>query len=649
MYNIRNEARLGWKKPSLVSLLKTIIKKEVFHEMIITDTYRDNAKVMKEIVKNSFSLSSDSYKRFCEYVDDPMKLFNEDIRKIILDRKDEVVDFRVPISTKNLIEEEVPKEIYFVNEVLSNILFEFYKEYRTFDNGCSITPTQTVENKAIIFGKERKLWRFMISHAKKVAEVILKENESLSVVDYIKNDSFNIKHLFKFIAEYSRNNRDNLLNKRANEFFNKYSKETTDLSVATSIIEETFRLTADIMGSEIGSNKNTQKSFLSFNFFDWFLASTGENWSSCIDLTSNTCFSLGLIGLMSCPDWGMLMITKEKEKNVLGLKVPHILTRTWAIYSANRSFRLVNWYPHEIRGQISDGYVYDEGGIKITSSRSEEVSRSFSWYEPFYMRNGMVPFIYADNYSVVTSKSGNSIRFSLDGDRAGIPNICRDSNGEFRRSSGYSFGGLAETLSNRFNIFACIEREIDALDNYENDTDDWHYCSCCEDSFDDDYLIYVDGYGYYCDSCFDENFHVCSDCGRYIYIHTDDYESTEDDRIICQRCYERSYLVCEICESVVLARDSVCMGPDGPYICQTCADEECFTCYECGQVSLDAHRITKTLVNRSGELEVRDFCGEGCAETFCNINGYTIVDDVKRLEGFIGGKEKEESCDSQVS
>lgn len=547
--------------------------------MVITDTYLENKKIIKDVVKTSFSLSDESYERFCQYIDNPLLMLNYKAKELIKKYDKEIVDFRIPLDTDSLIRSEAMKEVYFVIDVLNSVLFEFYEEYRKFDNNCSISYEAVLSNKVIVFGEERKVYRFLCSHSDKIAERLLK-NANGTAIDFFdlgRLDDFGLKLLIKTMVEYyDKDERSTHLRTKISKLVERSRGEKMhSVSSLSSDINDLFRITADIIGALAISNKSKYKSYLSFNFADWFLASTRETWSSCICLDSTTCFSWGLIGLMSCPDWGMIMVSKGVDKEYMGIKVPSLLARSWVVFGNNEKYNLINWYPHDLRGRSSNDLVLKDNNIIITKDDFHDNSRSYNWYKPFYLRNGAVPFIYADCYGISVAKSGNSVRINLDGEKSGIPYVAFY-NGAYTSKCIDSFPSLCDYISGRDESMEdLINNNDDALSVALSDTDDRYYCeSCGMSSYDSDNMYYIEGYGYVCNDCLrnDDRFSYCDSCSSYFF--NEDMVVTADGSTVCSSCYENYYDTCEICGEVYINNDLNTSSFSDKVLCDACLEEE---------------------------------------------------------------------------
>ena len=105
-------------------------------------------------------------------------------------------------------------------------------------------------------------------------------------------------------------------------------------------------------------------------------------------------------------------------------------------------------------------------------------------------------------------------------------------------------------------------------------------CSCCGEIIgeDEEYQVY-DG-EIYCESCFEDNFTTCDDCGEvFPREEVAYYEGV--DRVLCEDCRDDGYFYCANCDQLEYNSRSY-RSADGE-ICEYCADYEYATCDRCGE------------------------------------------------------------------
>ena len=125
-------------------------------------------------------------------------------------------------------------------------------------------------------------------------------------------------------------------------------KELVDL-----IIKE---LSEFIGKHKIPSNRELEL-VISLNPVDWFLCSTREKWSSCLNLEGGYMFWPGLPTLIGDKNRALVYITDGRKKEFLGMEVDKFLTRSWLVTAREKTskklkrrrnetyFNLVREYP----------------------------------------------------------------------------------------------------------------------------------------------------------------------------------------------------------------------------------------------------------------------------------------------------------------
>jgi hypothetical protein len=109
----------------------------------------------------------------------------------------------------------------------------------------------------------------------------------------------------------------------------------------------------EIIGIYKMPNKELELVF-SLNPIDWFLCSTKEKWSSCLNLeNSNEVFWQGLPSLIGDKNRAMVYITDGSKKNFMGIKVDRFISRSWVLLVRSKEdnkthFHIVREYPTKI-------------------------------------------------------------------------------------------------------------------------------------------------------------------------------------------------------------------------------------------------------------------------------------------------------------
>lgn len=96
--------------------------------------------------------------------------------------------------------------------------------------------------------------------------------------------------------------------------------------------------------------KKKLKIVLSFNLSDMFMCSSGQDWSSCLNLESQYfgCYWLGLASLPFDKNRCMIYIAPQKEdnRNVFGIETERMYRRTFALLDHQDRINVLKWYPN---------------------------------------------------------------------------------------------------------------------------------------------------------------------------------------------------------------------------------------------------------------------------------------------------------------
>jgi len=272
-----------------------------------------NYKAVEELVKEKFDLTEDS-----------MSLFSK-----LLFNPDDAIEFEKIASQPDkrlFIEDNVA-----CREKDDNVWASFKRYFPSFTN--NITYTQYIEGR--IDGK--KLINVFIEHTSSV-----------------------LTGLRDFVA-YTKTNDRNLFDKLTNKYFPKSYEQimenivrcevkiTNDQKLGIKVGKKTFKKIFNVketniliksLKSEISETLN--KNFfgikrpagkticLSLNYADWFLASTGEKWYSCVDFKETVGNWRGLPALVGDKNRLLIFVTDKTEKKFKGIKSFKMLERTWA-------------------------------------------------------------------------------------------------------------------------------------------------------------------------------------------------------------------------------------------------------------------------------------------------------------------------------
>lgn len=90
------------------------------------------------------------------------------------------------------------------------------------------------------------------------------------------------------------------------------------------------------------------------------------------------------------------------------------------------------------------------------------------------------------------------------------------------------------------------------------------------------------------DCAMDLGFVRCDDCGEW--VPEDEYYVTADGETICESCYENNYFTCEDCGEIHSHEDLIVVDPGHryeQYVCSDCAERHFYRCDDCGEYFSD--------------------------------------------------------------
>jgi len=152
--------------------------------------------------------------------------------------------------------------------------------------------------------------------------------------------------------------------------------------------------------------------------------------------------------------------------------------------------------------------------------------------------------------------------------------------------------------------------------------DDMVYCHDCGEVIHPSDAHYIEGVGYICDRCFDENWFYCDECEE---PHHRDYSIvTPDGRWLCENCASKIGAICEICGQYYYFDDEECNIQEytinrghwlsDVHICSRCAEKYLYS-YQCHQCGRELHY---TVMDFRNSERVRDMVRlEECLDCYC--------------------------------
>lgn len=154
---------------------------------------------------------------------------------------------------------------------------------------------------------------------------------------------------------------------------------------------------------------------------------------------------------------------------------------------------------------------------------------------------------------------------------------------------------MNENMNNTCTNCGCVNEELFEL---EIDGETVNVCADCAEAL---------------------GFVQCDDCGEWVLA--DEALTTEDGDTICESCYEDDYFTCEDCGGICPNSERFIVNPetwDAGYVCESCADRSYHKCDECGEYFSD---------DRVHEDSYGTVICDGCYERY----DYVTCEDCDRI------------------
>ena len=509
-----------------------------------------NIEIIDSLVSKYFSLEENSLKIFREKIRNPVT--DPEIEKIFSGSQDLRVRYKIP-------------DEYL--ETLDIGWYHFKEYFPYFYSMGNINYTSFRDNKIAYKGKILKL--------KKALYDFYLENNVLAA------NFLGLKKFEKDIPEY------------------------------TAELEKRIIMNLDKVGV-YKLPSNGMEIVLSLNFADWFLCSTAEDWSSCLNLNSNFhgAYWSGLPGLVTDKNRLMVYITEKRKKDFLGIKVDSFISRSWMMLDTANVFNLLRFFPSE---KIKTNDINDI--IKLPC----RVGKSWISKNPIdllYFTNGKSSFAYLDYSKIMQRLDG---KFTMESNKDGrfsyhdkIKNKIIEGKSIFYFKYGFSY--LVEQSMDIETIYrhSCINcgKFVEELKEFENMLLCNHCykelvvtCSHCgkvaSRGRNNDWLMVeeiVGGGGIVCHECALTYYDNCKHCGNYklkekiIHItqSMDDLSKKIPTRKVCKDCLEYleiDYKYCHTCKNAIINpnEDDFIYLYNDEIICKKCLKSE----YEKGQYQID--------------------------------------------------------------
>lgn len=481
----------------------------------MTEQNLKNNELIDTFVTNHFSLNSSGLKLFKKVLnsrEEKIKYIDEKFHDFL----DE--DLRATFTLPFILKADMDNGWGMFKKIFDDFLDEYEVSYEDYS-----------KNKIIINKQEAKLFKY-------IKKWYLEQNEEK--IDNFKNS------VWRTIDGFSYSDRENF--------------------------DYCFKRASEKIGTMKLPDKDL-KAVLSFNFADWFLVSTAESWSSCLNLQSDyeACYWSGLPGLITDPNRMLIYITDSKSKSYRGITVDKFITRTWGLLEESDVVFPVRHYP-----------------LQIISDEAMNTIFPFSVYEGSLDRNNSDFYrgkhLYKD---IVTNYENESVYIYQDG--TGF-NIKKHEDGKQEVYIYHSHSGYYKLINNKnggwridedtiYNYTDGLDGLIDRGCQLKDHPDCGVICSNCGDHVNEDNVYFGPDEQPYCEDCFDENFISCLTCGETMAIE-DAHQGTDGD-YYCEYHFNRNFFYCDNCGEV--ASNNEQNEVYSQYYCNSCFASRFEICTEC--------------------------------------------------------------------
>lgn len=488
---------------------------------LLTEQDKENNAIVKELVKNYFSLDKSSLEYFNRQIDNPLiddtyfEAFEKaGSSKIELDMPAEIqekLDYGwqtiIKTSFSDFIEDTgVTYENFKSNKV--EIKKNFFKFKKAIVNYYTEKIVSKMEERVKNF--EHTGEDYSIEEFAYIMRTFIAEGSSYAITRSIRD------FIFKYVKSYLENEE---------ELADIYKKDI----IAT--IETTVeRIWADAANNKLSSDN--LKIVITFSFADMFLCSTNESWGSCLALTGNSAnYWYGLPGLIGDKNRVMIYITRGDEKEYRGIKTHHYLYRTWALLDNKNRVNILRWFPREdLHSREMVDFLQKKTGMyfNIESISHNNDFSSKHELELIWNTDGYSMFPYQD----YTDWTDGDETYIISGDSGMLYKSKSDRYGEVMSEELYSYDAFS-------SLGDLIERNTticDAEDNY-------YRCEICDHAMDEDEVFRSPDGEYLCSTCFHDNYFECIECGD---IHHVDYSFYTEDGLVCEECFHDNYFIDEM-------------------------------------------------------------------------------------------------------
>jgi len=319
-------------------------------------------------------------------------------------------------------------------------------------------------------------------------------------------------------SEYLIGNRTNQKNisKLSKDLRKYYNNKNTMLSVRQGFNDVDFLL------SQVNNFRLPRKKLklvVTFNISDMFMCSTGQEWTSCLNLNSEY-YGAYWYGLASIPfdkNRGMIYLTyqKENETQSFGITSEKMYKRSFFLLDENNNFNLLKWYPNEFE---TNRYLPMLNNI----------------FFPFKFKEIMYGFKSKHEVEMpkTITKDGSNVEFYIYQDKTEINYSDKRVYFNGSKMNQYFLNGTA-SFGQFINCDGGLQRmsqEGKVVSYYILRT---FICDNCEGVFNIDESTTIEDNYNFCPHCVDYHSTYCEHCDRMVRSGNFDF-----DYGMCIECYE---------------------------------------------------------------------------------------------------------------
>jgi len=449
--------------------------------------------------------------------------------------------------------------------------FGFDIESEKFVLTTPITKTNLPATDFPLFCKIKETSEFLIGVAL---------NNDKFTVGYISKDGINFEETTRVNKVRNKEMVGNLNGVNAYLYQNTsilLSPDADDKAIKEALFDKVDRDITEkfeIIGAKsLPKNKQLEIVF-SINFADWFLCSTSENWTSCLNLDSHSPSShyQGLPGLLGDPNRMMVYITDGSVKAYDNIRSEKMFSRAWVLLDKDSIFNIIKFYPLELLGPKDLDEIAHDIGFKFKFMGEDFVSKNSITPVYFsYPRNDKLKFssfIFQDKTTFKQIKDKFHLVWSPSNSYYTIVKDNNTSKSKIKNTSLFHYDGGTRNL---------IRAGIKITSYFKMLGDIFAVCTVCGiDINETSSRAFSHDDKRYCRHCYEKMFSRCSICG----INFLSEEAKEiDGKTICPSCHERFSTSCHICGKNTIKRYTVYEGKETVHLCEGC----------CNEISCDSH------------------------------------------------------------